>query len=266
MRTMQDLIGEMRNLRRAEHEETIEDRVAAPRQGRVVGYDPSTPHLVRVAILPEADFPIEDVGNYTTDWIPYSGACPGQGWGIYAPPSLGDQVSLIFQEHDKSAPLVVARINDDDHLPGVAVQSGEFFMLNKFGVQLYFKQDGSMYSAAPAGYTFVGNGKLQGNWEVTGNLLVDGNATIDGSLTAGQGAAGGANFIGKVTATGDMVAGSGGSNISVLGHQHGGVTSGGSNTGIPIASVSAIFRGMNAATPRQRLFAQRMKRAVKGRK
>jgi phage baseplate assembly protein gpV len=231
--SMQRATEELMNLYHAEMERTIEDRIAHPRQGRVIGYNPSTPHLIQVAILPEADFPIGDVGNYTTDWIPYNTICPGAGWGIYAPPSIGDQVSLIFQEHDRDAPIVIARINDDNTLPGVTVQSGEFYMLNKFGVELYFKADGSRYSKAPSGYTFVGNGTLQGNWIVTGTL------TVQQGLTAAAGAV----VTGAISATGDIIAGFGSVFTHLLTHVHSGVTTGSGDTGAPVARTSlALFR------------------------
>ena len=56
-------IGEFRDQLHAHAEESIEDRIAHPRQARVTAYDPSTPHLVKVLLLPEGDFAIGPPGS-----------------------------------------------------------------------------------------------------------------------------------------------------------------------------------------------------------
>jgi hypothetical protein len=235
--SLDDAMDDLMNLHRAEMGRSIDDRIAHPRQGRVTGYNPATPHLVKVLILPEGDFPLGPGQNFETDWIQYPPVAAGAGWGIYAPPFIGDQVTLNFQEHDRDAPIVVARHNDADHLPPGSIQSGEIVMVNNFGVTVHMKPDGSLYSTAPGGtgYTFVGNGTLQGNWLVTGTLTVAEILTAEAGISA-------TGAEGVIIATGDVIAGYGSTNASGLHHVHSGVVTGGGDTGPPVPLAGAMRR------------------------
>jgi hypothetical protein len=237
--SLDDAMDDLMNLHRAEMGRSIDDRIAHPRQGRVTGYNPATPHLIKVLILPEGDFPLAPGQNFETDWIQYSPAAPGDGWGIYAPPFIGQQVTVQFQEHDRDAPIVTALHNDANHLPPGTIQSGEIMAINKFGVRVYMKADGSLYSTAPAGYTLVGNGTLQGNWLVTGTLTVAELLTAEAGISA-------TGSEGVIIATGDVIAGYGTTNASGLHHVHSGVTTGGGDTGPPVPLAGAMRKRAQA--------------------
>lgn len=80
------------------------------------------------------------------------------------------------------------------------------------------------------------SGKLianaQGGTEITSpTIVLNGAVTINGSLSQGMGESGGnANMLGPITVTNDVTAGG----ISVKSHKHGGVQTGGGDTGGPI--------------------------------
>lgn len=66
---------------------------------------------------------------------------------------------------------------------------------------------------------------------VTGNLIVDGGVQLSGAFTA----VGGGTYQGALQTTGDVVGGVGtGNQISLRTHRHGGVTTGGGQTAVPV--------------------------------
>jgi phage baseplate assembly protein gpV len=130
---------------------------ATPRMGRITSYDPLT-HSVKVAVLPEADFPLNEGDVSETGWIPWSPACAGNGWGIYAPPAIGTQVMLNHQEDSAGAPVGVASINDLSH-PPPNVPIGEIWAVH---------QSGSFFKMTTDGHLLL-NGNLEVN--VTGPTI-----------------------------------------------------------------------------------------------
>lgn len=209
------------------------------RLGYVSGSTPPG-STITVTIQPE---------NVEVGPIPY--ATPWIGW--FAPPTPGQQCIVIFQEGSKNVPLGALVLYDDAHLPPVNVAAGEAILYHSTGAYLKASNDGSIAivtakANAPLNLTVAGvlNATVTGDVTVTTSANADitassgeitltaptinlnGNVVVSGELTANNGGItmSGSNFStnGDVTAQG----------ISLHGHVHGGVTTGGSNTGAPV--------------------------------
>ncbi|EJN07781.1 phage baseplate assembly protein V, partial [Herbaspirillum sp. YR522] len=69
------------------------------RRGIVSGYDPNA-YAVKVLLQPDSN---------ETGWIPLEAVWVGNGWGMFAPPSLGDDVEISFREGSASAGMAGGR-------------------------------------------------------------------------------------------------------------------------------------------------------------
>lgn len=147
--------------------------IADSRMARVTSYDPTT-YSCTVKILPEGDF--QDEGDTSdTGWIPVQTMWSGPGWGVYCPPSIGDQVFVSHAEGDAGAGQIIGRVFDADHLP-LAVQSGEFWLVHASGSFFKFTNDGNVAINAHAGMTVTVTGDLSAN--VSGNCAVTAGGTL----------------------------------------------------------------------------------------
>src|SRR3977135_2236766 len=90
-------------------------RITLPRMGIVTNYDPDR-HSARVKLQPEGIF---------TGYLPVTEPWVGNGWGMYAPPSIGDVVEVHFQQGGKEAGFIVNRFYSAKTKP-LSVPSGEF--------------------------------------------------------------------------------------------------------------------------------------------
>jgi phage baseplate assembly protein V len=181
--------------------------LSRPRAGEVTGYDPDS-YCAKVKIQPE---------GVTTGWIPIGAEWIGNGWGMFAPPSLGDQVEVEFLEGNFELGIVKSRIFSDVQRP-VAVESGEFWLLHKLGQSVKLMNSGAVAidDGHGAAAVFNGDGTITSEastWNHTGPINVDGDVTSTGT----------------VTATVDAIGGG----ISLKTHVHGGVLPGGATTGLP---------------------------------
>ncbi|MGI4776961.1 MAG: phage baseplate assembly protein V [Janthinobacterium lividum] len=179
-------------------------RVAAMRsaEGRqdtrmaiVDAYDPDT-YSVKVRLQPS---------DVLTGWIPISSSWVGNGWGLFAAPSIGDMVQVECQEGDIDAGLMVGSMFNDVDRP-LPVPSGELWIVHKSGAFFKLTNDG-------AGEFSDAHGAM---------VRLNGDGTIS---SAGEWA-----HAGSFTATGDVKAGA----ISLQGHKHGGVQGGSNSTGLPL--------------------------------
>lgn len=173
---MQDL----QNAMRAQAMMATQDR-AHTRLGIVSGYDPAT-YSVKVQFPPDTS---------ETGWIPLGALAVGNGWGIFAPPVLGDQIAVTFQDGDRDAGIAGLRLFDNVS-PPVAVPGGEFWLLHQTGSALKFHNDGSVelithanLSATVGGNlsaTVTGTGTLQAaSWDVKGSATFENDLTVNGS-------------------------------------------------------------------------------------
>jgi phage baseplate assembly protein gpV len=115
---------------------------ADPRMGRITSYDPAA-HSVKVAILPEADFPLNPGEVDESGWIPLAPICAGNGWGFYAPPAIGTQVMVNHQESHAGAGVAIASINDANN-PAPHVPAGEMWMVHASGSFIKLTTDQKM--------------------------------------------------------------------------------------------------------------------------
>jgi phage baseplate assembly protein gpV len=109
----------------------------SPRLGNVMAYDPKL-HAVQVALQPE---------GLTTNWIPLSSPSIGNGWGMVAIPSIGDQVKVNFPEYGATQGVTVARVYDERNAVPMAAQNGqpgEFFLVDKMGSTIALTTDGHL--------------------------------------------------------------------------------------------------------------------------
>ena len=160
-----------------------------------------------------------------------------QGGGSYLamPVAVGDNCLLIFAErcidnwyagsnnvraleermHDYSDGFALVGVNPQSGLipiPSVITQIGDAF--------------------AQGEHTYIGNHEYTGDMVVNGDYTINGNLTVTGTIAAGNftGLGGGAMTSNTdIITTKDMKAGG----VSLNSHTHGGVESGGSNTGGP---------------------------------
>jgi len=72
-----------------------------------------------------------------TGYLPVTTIWVGNGWGFYAPPSIGDVVEVHFQQGGKEAGFIVNRFYSAKTQP-LSVQSGEFWVVHKAGPYLKF--------------------------------------------------------------------------------------------------------------------------------
>lgn len=154
-----------------------------------------------------------------------------QGGGSYTahPIAVGDYALLIFTERcfdnwyggvDNEIPL---EYRMHDYSDGFAIVG-----VNPLGGAI----------PIPQVITHIGDAYKEGNYEhlgdteQTGNYVLNGNLTVNGNITVtGQGAGGTVNMNGVnfILTSGDITA----DDVSLKSHTHGGVQTGGGNTGVP---------------------------------
>lgn len=174
-------------------------QIAYMRVGTVASYDPSN-YTVKVTLQPE---------GATTGWMPLVSAWVGNGWGMFSPPSIGDQIEVQFHDGDFDAGVACQRFFNDQARP-LSVQPGEFWLVHKSGSFIKLLADGSISSK--------GIWNHQGDLNVTGNESVSGNVTAGGTVTA-------PNVVGTTNVTFGGKSG--------IAHTHSGVQTGPGNTGAP---------------------------------
>ena len=108
---------------------------AVPRQGIVTSYDPDA-YSVKVTRQPE---------DSETGWIPISSVWAGNGWGLFAPPVIGSQVELGYQEDGTETAQVKGQYFSDEDLPIVpeigSAPAGEFWLVHESGTRLRLQND-----------------------------------------------------------------------------------------------------------------------------
>jgi phage baseplate assembly protein gpV len=145
--------------------------------GLVTAYDPNT-YSVKVTFQPD--------GN-ETGWLPLGACAVGAGWGIYAPPTIGDQIEVRFQEGDRDTG-VAGPVVFDNQSPPAAVPSGEVWIVHKSGQFAKLTNDGKFTVSDGHGASVFLNGdgtiSSTGAWTHTGDFNVHGNQAHTGSITS----------------------------------------------------------------------------------
>ena len=153
-----------------------------PRRGTISSYDPAK-YAAKVIVQPE---------GYETGFIPIGSDWVGNGWGLFAGPTPGDEVEINYQEGGKNAPYIGKRFYGNLAQP-LPVPSGEFWLVHKSGSFLKFKNDGSvsLNTAGDLDATVGGQANLTATgkvvasaaeFDLTGDLKVTGNITASGDI------------------------------------------------------------------------------------
>jgi phage baseplate assembly protein V len=143
--------------------------------GLVTSYDPDN-FAVRVQLQAE---------EILTGWLPLCSPWIGNGWGMFAAPSVGDMVEVCFFGGAIEAGFVVGRLFNDIDRP-LSVPSGEFWLVHKTGTLLQFTTAGDVILTSARDLVATVGRNLTAN--VSGNIDIacDGNAgvTVQGNATA----------------------------------------------------------------------------------
>ena len=152
--------------------------VAQPRHALVESVDLST-HSVRLRLQPE---------NTLTGWIPDASAfATGGGFGVVCPLAFGDQVIVLHAHGDADHPVVVGRLFSTVDMPPVSpatgkpVASGEFAAFTS-GAWIHFT--GGVIHAAATSIKFKGDLELDGKLTATGDVIA-GTVSLQQHLTTG---------------------------------------------------------------------------------
>ena len=105
----------------------------AGRMGTISAYNPNT-YCVKVFMQPS---------GVETGWLPIKTPWVGNSWGMQAGPSIGDQVTVSFQEGDRDGGVVLGSIYNNSYQPMV-VPSGELWIQHKSGSFLKFLNNGDV--------------------------------------------------------------------------------------------------------------------------
>jgi hypothetical protein len=133
------------------HAAQLDQSWAQPRIAVVTSFDPAT-HTARVTVQPE---------GILSGWLPVASVWVGNGWGLAAALSPGDQVVVLWQEGDAQQGLVTGRFWSNKNSPPSA-PAGEFWLVHKSGSYLKLHNDGSIESNA-ATWTHNGNFRATGD-------------------------------------------------------------------------------------------------------
>ena len=108
------MMGAMQNAMRLQAQRAMAEQADA-RVGLITSYEPSN-FSVRVQLQPE---------GFLTGWLPLCSPWIGNGWGMFAAPSVGDMVAVHFFGADLEAGFVEGRLFNDIDRP-LPAPSGEF--------------------------------------------------------------------------------------------------------------------------------------------
>jgi phage baseplate assembly protein V len=160
------------------------------RLGIITGYDPNK-YSVKVSLQPE---------GIATGFIRFAAAWVGNGWGLFAPPSINDPVSVIFIDGELTASYAECCFFNNALVP-LAVPSGELWIVHALGQSVKFTNDGKLslndghgasavlngdgtITSAASKWTHTGEMDISGTVNITGTTNITGNATVSQTLTA----------------------------------------------------------------------------------
>lgn len=168
-----------------------------PRRGTVQSFDPAR-MLARVLIEPE---------GLLSGWIPVLTPMAAAGHGVLAAPEIGAQVVVLPVDGSAQSFVVLGAHFSVPDPPPAGYAVGDILLITNGGGSVHVTAAGAITVAAPGGAQIA--------LATNGTITVTGNVTVNGALTVSQDA----------TING----------ITFSAHQHSGVTSGGVNTGAPVA-------------------------------
>jgi hypothetical protein len=120
-----------------------------------------------------------------TGWLQLNSPWVGNQWGMFAAPSIGDLVDVLFTTGDINSGIIVSRSFNQVNQP-LPVKSGEFWLVHKLLQSLKLTNDGKIAITDGHGATITMNGdgtitSAATTWNHTGNVNVTGTlaATVD---------------------------------------------------------------------------------------
>jgi len=134
----------MDRLRNAMRDEALRTATLSEhrRQGYITAYDPNT-YSAKVKIMPEGQY--ADGAEGESGWLPIETKWAGNGWGMFCPPAIGQQVSVDFIEGDAGSGIVTGCVCDAQSAPpNPGALSGEFWLVHKNGQLFKFTNDGKV--------------------------------------------------------------------------------------------------------------------------
>lgn len=135
---------------------------AQSRVGIVSSFDTDN-YAAKVMFQPE---------NVESGWLPILSVWAGNGWGMFCPPSIGDQVNVDFQEGVAESGYISARFFNDEDRPVRSIP-GEFRLIHKSGAVIKMNNDGTISISASAINS-------TGAWTHNGNMsIVGGDVRAD---------------------------------------------------------------------------------------
>jgi len=152
----------------------------APALALVSSYDPGH-YAVKVKLQPP---PAE--GDATeTGWLPIWSPWIGNGWGLFSPPNVGDQVLVLFPNGDDQIGIVIGGIFSDVDKP-LPVPAKEFWLQHSGGAFLKFTNDGKVSLNAPQGFFVTGDTTITGKLHATGAVTLDSTLGVSGKTMAAE--------------------------------------------------------------------------------
>ncbi|MBW4091064.1 MAG: phage baseplate assembly protein V [Proteobacteria bacterium] len=140
------------------HASALDNGHARPRFALVTSVDPATA-TARVSLQPE---------GVLSGWLPILTPSAGAGWGIWCPPSPGDQVMILAQEGDAEQGVIVGRAFSLVDTPPAAA-AGELWLVHASGSSVRLLNSGVIEMIGPV--------TIQGTVTVSGDVLVAGNVS-----------------------------------------------------------------------------------------
>src|SRR5882672_10845701 len=105
-----------------QHAGALDQGGSQPRFAIVTSVNP-TNATAKVTLQPE---------GVLSGWLPVLAPWVGGGWGLYCPPSPGDQVLILAQEGDAEHGIIIGRAFSDTLAPP-ATPVGELWLVHKVG-------------------------------------------------------------------------------------------------------------------------------------
>lgn len=137
-----------------------------PRFGTVSSVD-AAGATARVQLQPE---------GVLTGWLPVLSPWTGSGWGMWCPPSPGDQVLVLAQEGSSDHGVVVGHAFSGSQTAPAAA-SGEFWLVHSSGSALKLTNDGTVHVNGPLNVN--GTVTVVGDLHVSGDVFDSHNSLSD---------------------------------------------------------------------------------------
>lgn len=142
----------------------LDNAIARPRFALVTSVDAATA-TARVVLQPE---------DVLSGWLPILSPSVGSGWGMWCPPSPGDQVMVLAQEGDADQGIIVGRAFSLVDPPPPAA-SGELWLVHATGSTIKLLNSGMIEMIGPV--RIIGSVSVQGSVTVTGDLAAGGTSS-----------------------------------------------------------------------------------------